>query len=575
MVRFLHRQLLVTAWRFAAARARLIACGLAAFFCALPALAAGPLPGAAARTAPVGAAASRASSTTAVTAPLILRGLHLRGGAASSAEIEETRRATAANPAVRADAESIADSNGYSPAQIRAAYSLPATGTSGQTIAVLSAYDDPSALADLAAYSAHFHLPPCTVANGCLREINEQGQPSPLPVPDPTGGTFSTESSTGIELAHGLCESCSILLVEASSPLKYDFGTAAASAASAGATVLVTTFATGEADDDSQYEGDFATSGMVTVTAAGDASGTYGYSGAPEFPAALPGVLAVGGTTLQLTASGHYRSEQAWAGTVSGCSLFEPAPAWQLFAAKAAGCGAQRAVADIAADANPGAFVYLSQAGIPGGPWYQATGTSVSAPIIASVIGLAGSLGSGEIAHLYTRAGGAPMAVHDVSTGVDASPCKSLICRAGPGWDGPTGLGTPYGLTDFLRPGSGLDRAAPKLSMSAAGGRLSVSRRWATQLTVANQNAFEVDGPVTVRAALRIGHRVVNVSLTTRKVSAAPLASTTVPLTIASGERSRLRLLHTITVSVQFSARAPTGPSVEVVKKLRLAVPGP
>ena len=57
--------------------------------------------------------------------------------------------------------------SGYGPSDLVSAYGLPANGGAGQTVAIVDAFDDPSAEADLATYRAQFGLPPCTTANGC------------------------------------------------------------------------------------------------------------------------------------------------------------------------------------------------------------------------------------------------------------------------------------------------------------------------------------------------------------------------------------------------------------------------
>src|SRR4051812_46404681 len=58
-----------------------------------------------------------------------------------------------------------ASPQGRTPANIQAAYAIPAGGGAGATIAIIDAYDDPKAESDLAVYRAQFGLPPCTTAN--------------------------------------------------------------------------------------------------------------------------------------------------------------------------------------------------------------------------------------------------------------------------------------------------------------------------------------------------------------------------------------------------------------------------
>src|SRR5437764_11804199 len=68
--------------------------------------------------------------------------------------------------------------SGYGPSDLRSAYglgSMSASGGSGQTVAIVDAYDDPNAEADLAVYRSQFGLPACTTANSCFRKVNQNG----------------------------------------------------------------------------------------------------------------------------------------------------------------------------------------------------------------------------------------------------------------------------------------------------------------------------------------------------------------------------------------------------------------
>jgi hypothetical protein len=71
--------------------------------------------------------------------------------------------------------------NGFGPADLRSAYNLTTTGSSAMTVAIVDAFDDPKAEADLATYRSTFGLPPCTTANSCFQKVNQNGQTSPLP----------------------------------------------------------------------------------------------------------------------------------------------------------------------------------------------------------------------------------------------------------------------------------------------------------------------------------------------------------------------------------------------------------
>jgi hypothetical protein len=460
------------------------------------------------------------------------------------------------------------------PAEIHSAYALPDRGAPGQTIAVVSAYDDPSIQADLAAYDAHFGLPACTFADGCLRKVNEHGQSRPYPGPDVSGGQWVTESALGTEIAHGVCQSCRLLLVEAETASKLDISTAVAGAAKAGATVVVTNFNGGEDSIDNDWGSNYLQAKAAIVAAAGDAQGgTYGYTGEPSFPSNLPSVLGVGGTSLRVGSSGRYAGEMAWPGTVSGCSLFQLAASWQTAAAKAAGCGTHRATADLSAVATPGALVHITGAGLAGGPWYTAEGTSLSAPIIAGVIGLAGSLGDQETQTLYARARTDPGAFHDIRAGVNAPACESLICRAAPGWDGPTGLGTPYGLAAFLPSGGALDPRRPEITIPLPHGRLTAGRQWGLRVSVANGNAFALTGTVVLRRTLRLNGRFQTLTLASAALGPGPLATTAVRLTIAKQWRSLVRQRGSLEAWAFVRVRGPAGRAVTVKRAVTLAAP--
>ena len=70
---------------------------------------------------------------------------------------------------------------GLGPADLQSAYALPSsTGGTGATVAIVDAFDDPSAEADLGTYRSTVGLPACTTANGCFQLVNQNGQPTGL-----------------------------------------------------------------------------------------------------------------------------------------------------------------------------------------------------------------------------------------------------------------------------------------------------------------------------------------------------------------------------------------------------------
>jgi subtilase family serine protease len=183
----------------------------------------------------------------------------------------------------------------------------------------------------------------------------------------------------------------------------------------------------------------------VAITAS---SGDEGYG--VIWPASSPDVTAVGGTALEKAANKRGWTETAWGGQTdpadgpgSGCSLWEPKPSWQ----KDTGC-AMRSVADVAAVADPGTGVAIYNSDIVWGGWNVVGGTSVASPIIAGVYALAGNAKSVVYgSYPYKHAG----LLNDVTQGQnfpDTTTC-GYLCQAGPGYDGPTGLGTPNGIKGF------------------------------------------------------------------------------------------------------------------------------
>ena len=329
--------------------------------------------------------------------------------------------------------------SGYGPANLQAAYNLPSsTGGTGQTVAIVDAYNDPTAAADLATYRSHFGLPACTTASGCLRIVNQSGGTS---LPAKNGG-WAQEISLDLDMVSAICPHCDILLVEASSTSLASLGTAVDEAAKLGATEISNSYGGSESSSDTTYDSRYYDHPGVAVTAS---SGDGGYG--VEYPAASPYVTAVGGTTLNHSSSGYTQS--AWSGAGSGCSAVDAQPAWQSSVANIADVCAKRAVADVSAEADPntGVAVYDSTGYQGASGWLVFGGTSVASPIIASVYALAGNAASAGTGASYAYAHSSSLT--DVTSGSNGSCGGRDLCTAGAGWDGPTGLGTPNGTGAF------------------------------------------------------------------------------------------------------------------------------
>ena len=336
---------------------------------------------------------------------------------------------------------------GYTPAELRSAYGIVATGTT-RTVAIVDAFDSPTVESDLAQYRAAFGMPACTTDNGCFTKVNQDGNTSPLPAADPG---WADEITLDVEMVSAMCPTCHILLVEADSASTLYLPQAAQWAASQHPAAVSMSWGAPEGAVspglDDQYFA-LARQGVPFVAASGD----YGYGA--QWPAADPYVTAVGGTALRVADDARGWSETVWnsgagSATQSGCATDQPAAPWQPAAATAACAG--RAENDVAmvADPNTGVAVYQTIDGT--GSWVVYGGTSAATPMVAALYAMAGPTDPTASPAGYPYAQGAGH-FHDVTSGTDGSCDPALLCTAAPGWDGPSGLGSPDGLGGFAAP---------------------------------------------------------------------------------------------------------------------------
>lgn len=330
--------------------------------------------------------------------------------------------------------------DGYGPAQLQSAYKLPSTTAgAGESVAVVDAFDDPTAVADLAVYRKAWGLAACNTKTGagCLTKVNQNGATSPLPAPSGTTG-WATEESLDVDMVSAICPLCRIYLVEADGPTIKDLGTAVDSAVSVLHAKFVSNSYGGRQSSkdpgfDTKY---YKHSGVAVVASAGDSGYGVGY------PAASQYVTAAGGTDLtKATGTTRGWKETVWSGTGSGCSLYEAKPSWQTDK----GCS-KRTDNDVAADADPGTGVAIYDTYDQGG-WLQVGGTSVSSPILASVFALAGKPAKGTFPSSYPYAHTSDL--NDVTSGSNGTCKPAYLCTGEVGYDGPTGWGTPNGVGAF------------------------------------------------------------------------------------------------------------------------------
>ncbi len=331
--------------------------------------------------------------------------------------------------------------SGYGPSDLQSAYSLPSsTAGSGVTVAIVDAFDDPNAEADLQTYRAQYGLPVCDTANGCFEKVNQLGQQGNYPSPN---AGWAVEESLDIDMVSAICPLCHIILVESNTNQGSDLYAAVDEAVALGAKYVSNSWGGVEYPGEQQDDQHFNHPGVVITVAGGDSG--YGVN----YPAASPYVTAVGGTTLTRDSSAARGwSETVWgntsggSGTGSGCSAYEPKPAWQ----HDSGC-ANRMTTDVSAVGNPatGVALYDSYGGVGG--WNVVGGTSVATPIIASTYALTTTPAAGTNPASYPYAD--PSALNDITSGANGTCTPAYFCTAEPGYDGPTGLGTPNGVAAF------------------------------------------------------------------------------------------------------------------------------
>jgi subtilase family serine protease len=305
-------------------------------------------------------------------------------------------------------------------------------------VAVVVAGDYPTAAKDLNVYRRQFGLPPCTVASGCFTKLNGDGVEGDYPRKDPG---WALEAALDLQMISASCPSCHIVLVEAKNPF---FGpmAKAVDTAAANADVVNNSYGAYEFTGIKKLAQHYDVGGVPMTVSSGD----YGYEPA-NFPASIPAVISVGGTALRHADNERGWVEKVWRGAGSGCSAYFVKPEWQSDTA----CH-MRTAADVSAVAAPetGVAVYDSGGFYGEKGWFVVGGTSASSPLVAGMIASAGDADTYDGADLYAHAG--TDALYDVVKGTNGMffDCKgSYLCHGKPGYDAPTGIGTPHGIDAF------------------------------------------------------------------------------------------------------------------------------
>jgi subtilase family serine protease len=274
--------------------------------------------------------------------------------------------------------------SGFSPAQLTHAYGLDAisfaspSGTSvkgdgtGETIAIVDAYHDPSLARDLHLFDQVYSIP-----DPALRVANLAG--------NKTNAGWALEEALDVEWAHAIAPGARILVVEARSQNRNDLLACVNRARNTPGVVAVSMrwgFNESSTESSSPFTTPAGHAGITFIAAAGDG----GALGGPQWPAVSPNVLSVGGTTLNLDSAGNYLFETQWPGASGGYSQFVAEPSYQ----QSIQSSGKRRSPDVAFDGSPqtGVEVYETAPHSRHGSWQVVGGTSLGAPAWAGIIAI-------------------------------------------------------------------------------------------------------------------------------------------------------------------------------------------
>jgi len=334
---------------------------------------------------------------------------------------------------------------------------LAANGGAGMTIGITDAFHYANADADLASFNTTMGLPQCTLASGCFRDLDQNGN-NAINTTCGSDPNWELETMLDLEYAHTVAPNAKIVLVEGCTNSDSDLDTAVTTATGL-ADVISNSW--GEGEFSGQQASDpvyFSTKPILFAS---------GDSGAPAiYPCTSINSTCIGGTSLLPVSTTNFTraSEKAWAGSGGSCSAFEAAQGFQLNNGVTL-CGAFRAAPDIATDADPNTGAVVLDTG--NGGYFLVGGTSLATPLTAGVVvlldaaratvipsvlrkpKLQGSAGSPTLnSSLYLKYAGAPNGnpytfyYFDIVSGSNGN-------SAGPGYDLVTGLG------DLLAPHAG------------------------------------------------------------------------------------------------------------------------
>ena len=345
---------------------------------------------------------------------------------------------------------------GYGPCNLWSAYNLKSAIKAGcpaqpcGLVADVVPDHDPALDSDLNVYRTQFDLGSCRESTGCLTQVSQMGG-----TPPPTESkVWAEEESLDVDMISANCPKCKIVVVEANAFKNTDMEAAEAEAVKLGAVSIANPWGFLESNHNLRRPA-FNYPGIAITAAAGDTSQVL------ASPADFKTVIAVVGTTLRKGGGGTRGwTETVWNGTGSGCSQLNFAPTWQVEIEKfykLTGCyyltGRARVVGDIAydADLNTGIACYDSFENAAS-PWGVCWGTSIGAAALAALYALAGNARSEDYPAILAYNNvlhGNYSAFNDITQGTNGSCDPIWLCEAGPGYDAPSGVGSPNGIGGF------------------------------------------------------------------------------------------------------------------------------
>lgn len=327
---------------------------------------------------------------------------------------------------------------GMTPNQLRSFYGVASTG-GHDVIAIVDAYDYPTALSDFNTFSSQFGLPKenstnATASTNTVFQVVYAGGKKPR-----GNAGWNEEAALDIEWAHAMAPSAKIILVEAQSANNSDLYTAVDTAVKlAGVKMVSMSWGGSESSGEATYDSHFKVNGPLFFASAGDTGGKVIYPSCSQY------VIAAGGTSVATDSNGIFTGESAWSSGGGGNSAYIPKPTWQ---ASVSMTGANRGVPDVSSDADPntGVAVYDSTPYQGRSGWMVFGGTSVSSPCLAGMVNISGVSYTNTTAfltNLYSHYLNTPSVFRDITTGNNGFP--ALV-----GWDYTTGVGAPTGSSSF------------------------------------------------------------------------------------------------------------------------------